>query len=337
MKQKNILRRYRWHLAVIYAALILVVLLALLTTIFETADSGNVPEFVWMLGGVIVLGTALFGLKSLLDLTRAVNETNAQLEKISQGVEKNRSVLEKIGQSTRLSERAKSIAYRDLDRQSLREVVFDKLQQQDFETTYGIIEEISNLAGYKDLAQQLRAQADRYRTATRQERINQVISHIDKLLEEQQWAKASKQIEQLIKSQPDSEKAKAAHQKLLEKKQERKRILLNAWDGAVKRQATDRSLEILRELDMYLSPNEALALQEAARDVFRNKLHNLGVQFSLAIAEKEWHKALQTAQQIMRDFPNSRMAQEIRQRRDALKQKALGTPNQTSAAQSTAS
>ena len=44
---------------------------------------------------------------------------------------------------------------------------------------------------------------------------------------------------------------------------------------------------------MYLTPNEALALQEAAKDVFRTKLHNLGVQFALAVSDKQWSNALE--------------------------------------------
>ncbi len=85
-------------------------------------------------------------------------------------------------------------------------------------------------------------------------------------------------------------------------------------------QETDRSLEILRELDMYLTPNEALALQEAAKDVFRTKLHNLGVQFTLAVSDKRWSSALEIGQQIMKDFPNSRMSVEIRDKLHVLQQ-----------------
>ena len=116
-------------------------------------------------------------------------------------------------------------------------------------------------------------------------------------------------------------------QKLLDKKEERKRILLNAWDDAVKRRATDRSLEILRELDLYLTPNEGLALQEAARDVFKNKLHNLGAQFSMAISGKQWDKTIEIGQQIIRDFPNSKISGEIRKKMDTLKQKVTQEKN----------
>ncbi|MHC4337654.1 MAG: hypothetical protein ACYSTG_06860, partial [Planctomycetota bacterium] len=95
-----------------------------------------------------------------------------------------------------------------------------------------------------------------------------------------------------------------------------------AWDDAVRRQATDRSLEILRELDQYLSSSEGSALQEAARDVFKTKLHNLGVQFSMAVSGKSWAKALQVGREIAHDFPNSKIAGEIREKLSVLEQRA---------------
>ncbi|MHC4352877.1 MAG: hypothetical protein ACYS0H_09160, partial [Planctomycetota bacterium] len=70
----------------------------------------------------------------------------------------------------------------------------------------------------------------------------------------------------------------------------------------------------------YLTPNEALALQEAARDVFRTKLHNLGVQFAIAVTEKQWGGALDIGQQIINDFPNSKMSEEIRGKLNILQQ-----------------
>ena len=161
---------------------------------------------------------------------------------------------------------------------------------------------------------------EKYHAANNQGRMNQVVAHIGKLLDDCQWVRASAQIEGLIKAYPDFEQAKSMRQKLLDKKQERKKILLAAWDDAVRQQETDRSLEILKELDLYLTPNEGLALQEAARDAFRTKLHNLGVQFSIAITEKRWTGALGIGQQIITDFPNSRMSEEIRGKLEVLKQ-----------------
>ncbi|MGA2171773.1 MAG: hypothetical protein ABSG82_02000 [Sedimentisphaerales bacterium] len=310
----SLLARFK-NLFIIYGVIIVIVLLAF---IFGTRQDGTMPPAVWLLVVVLLMIPLTIILMASLKMMDVVDDSNSKLEKVTDELEKIRQVVIQVNQCSHLSESAKVIAFRDSDTQTLRDAVFDKLQQKDFEAAYEIIDEIAHRTGYSKLAEQLHIQADKYRDATDAERMNQLIAHIEKHLDDHQWAKASVQIERLIKEYPASEKALALRQRLIEKKDERKKILLNAWDDAVKRQATDRSIEILRELDQYLTPNEGLALQEAARDVFRNKLHNLGVQFSLAISGGQWAKALETGMEIIRDFPNSRMAEEIREKIDIL-------------------
>jgi hypothetical protein len=149
-----------------------------------------------------------------------------------------------------------------------------------------------------------------------------VAAEVEKFFQEYRWAEASKEVESLIAAYPNSQQALALRQQLAERKQTRKKVLLASWEAAVKRGATDRSIEILQELDPYLLPNEGIALQEAAKDVYKNKLHNLGVQFSLAVSGGHWQKAFDVGQEIVSHFPNSRMAEEIRSKIDVLKQKA---------------
>jgi hypothetical protein len=314
------LRRFKWHTVIICAALVIVVLLALFTDTFQATETNRLRLLVIMLGVLIILSALLAMLSRVFKIVDAVQDFGAKLKDVTTAMEKIHAGLAQIDRSTRVSETAKAIAFRDADEQSLREAVFDKLQQQDFDAAKKIIDEIAKRPEYEELAEQLRTQAEKYHTATDQERLNQVIAHIERLFEHCQWAKASTQIEGLIKAYPDGEQAKAMRQKLFDKKQEHKGILLAAWDDAIKRQETDRSLEILKELDLYLTPNEALALQEAARDIFRTKLHNLGVQFAIAVTEKRWTNALDTGQHIISDFPNSKMSEEIREKLGVLKQ-----------------
>ncbi len=320
LQNDSFIARFKWHIAIICAALVIVILLATFTNIFISSEINVLQHLVWLLGALIFLSALLAMLSRLFKIVDALKDNSGKLEEVAGALEKIRAGLVQINHSTKLSEKAKAIAFRDEEKQSLREAVFDKLQQRDFDTAYETIDEIANRPEYKELAEQLQIQADKYRTSTDHERLNQVIAHIEKLLEDCLWTKASAQIERLIKDYPDSEKAKAMRQKLLDSKEERKKILLAAWDDAVKSQETDRSLAILKELDMYLTPNEALALQEAARDAFKTKLHNLGVQFSIAVTEKRWANALQFGQQIVTEFPNSRMAEEIREKLDVLQQ-----------------
>jgi hypothetical protein len=292
--------RFVKYMLITYGVIIAVVLLVLFTDVFKTKQDNELPPIIWVLVAVVFLLTLITILATSLKMLDVINDGNSKLD----------------------SETARAIAFRDSYTQIRRDAFFDKLQQKDFETAYEIIEKIDHTAGYKKLAEQLRIQADKYRDATDTDRMSQSIAHIEKLLDNHQWAKAGEQIELLVKECPNNEKALSMRQRLAEKKDERKKVLLNAWDDAVKRRATDRSLEILRELDQYLTPNEGLALQEAARDVFRTKLHNLGVQFSLAVSGKQWARALEAGMEIIRDFPNSRMAEEIREKIDALKKQA---------------
>ena len=319
-QKDSFLQRFRWHIVIIFVALVIVVLLTMFTDIFKAEETNLLRQLVLMLGGLVFISALLTMLSKLFNILEMLRDNSTKLEEVTGALEKIHAGLTQINHSTRISETAKAIAFRDADRQSLREAVIEKLQQQDFDAAQQIIDEIANRPEYEELAKQLRKQVGDYHTATDQERINQATAHIEKLLNNCHWARASAQIEGLIKAYPDNEQVNSMRQILLDKKQERKRILLAAWDDAVRGQETDRSLDILKELDLYLTPNEGLALQEAARDVFRTKLHNLGVQFSIAVTEKQWTSALNIGQHIIREFPNSRMSEEIHGKLDVLKQ-----------------
>jgi hypothetical protein len=298
----------------------IVIFLNFYTDLYQPSETNRLRQYVLFFGAMISLFALLTMLSRVIKILEALRDNSTKLEELTGALEKIHTGLTQINHSTRISETAKAIAFRESDRQSLREAVFEKLQMQDFEAANVIIDEIATRSEYEELADQLRTQAEQYRNANDQERLNQIITHIEKLLTECQWARASAQIEGLIRNYPESEQAKAMRQVLQDKKQERKKILLAAWDDAVTHEETDRSLDILKELDQYLTPNEALALQEAASDVFRTKLHNLGVQFSISVTEKRWTDALDIGQQIINNFPNSKMSEEIRAKLHVLKQ-----------------
>jgi hypothetical protein len=272
-------------------------------------------------GALAVLAVVIGILVLLYELVQSSKDGDEKLEIIAQLLSRNRNLLAQVSHGVRLSEAAKTIVFRDMDRQSLREAVLEKLHQQDFDATDSLISNITLRPGYEELAKQLRSEAELYRNATEDERLNQVVGHIDRLCALYEWGKAKEQIDRLLKSHPDSHRVLELPQTLADRKENRKHELLAAWDSAVKRQATDESLDVLRELDTYLTPNEGLALQESAKDIFRTKLHNLGVEFSLAVTGKCWAQSVHIGEQIMQDFPNSRMAQEIREKISVLKSK----------------
>ena len=210
----------KWNILVAYvllaAVFLVTVFLTFFTNVFRTSRVGSIPHLVWFLVAALSLVAVILLFSKILKILDALEENGAKLERIAEALEKNRSVLAQIEQTARLSEAARTIVFRDADRQWLRETVFDKLQQQDFDSTEKIIDEIAQHAKYKELAKQLRSEANNYRNSTDAERINQVIAHIEKLLESHEWAKASVQIERLIKANPDSERTRLLRQRLLD-------------------------------------------------------------------------------------------------------------------------
>jgi hypothetical protein len=300
----------QWHLY-----FVVLIVISIILWMFSGTTESPLAENLYLVPLMVAAGVGIFAIILLLyQIAEILTNQQQTLDRISDGLAVSRNLFEQISQGMKLSEAAKTIAYRDMDMLHLRSSVMEKLHQQDYKATYAMIETIAQRSEYKTLAEELKIAADNYRDSTEQGKINQIIGYIDRLLEQFQWATASVQIERLLKNYPESEKAQALHQKLADKKEQRKRQLLAAWDEAVKRADTERSLMILKELDTYLTPSEALALQEAATEVFKNKLHNLGVRFSLAVSDKLWSEALQTGQEIIKSFPNSRMADEIRQK-----------------------
>ncbi len=313
--------KWQWVLLIVFISGIFIGLIARMLGLFES--------LVWLSNALILLSQALFLTCAIIfafavlvlgyELCKMFRENTDQLVKVSKVLADQQKVLKQIDRGVRLSETAKQIAYRDADWEGLRETVLEKLHKNEFELTYTLIDSISKRQEYKQLADQLKQKADNYKNLNQEERAKQVIDYIENLMASYQWTKASEQIDRLIKAFPDSEKAQNMPNVLMERKDTRKKELLAQWDESVKRQETDRSLTILKELDLYLTPSEGLALQESAKDAFRTKLHNLGVKFSIAIADKNWPEAVSTGEEIMREFPNSRMAVEIQAKIEVLK------------------
>lgn len=277
------------------------------------------------LGGVSLVYAMFAALLLIFEGVRSLKETGEKLDNSTEMLTRQSNLLSQIAQGLRLSDTAKEIVFRDAEQLELGEAALNKLHQHDFEDAEAMIAAMAEQPKYKELALRLKRMTERYRSATEEGRINQVIAHIEELFDRYRWTQAAVQIESLVKTFPHSEKAKTMPARLRESKDRHKRELLADWDQAVRGKDTDRGLEILKELDLYLTPAEALALQESAATVFRTKLHNLGVDFSVAVTEKNWPKAFEFGKQIVQNFPNSRMAAEIRSKMDILQERANQT------------
>ena len=315
--------RFGWHW--LFAGLVVAGGVTLAAGYILSDNGGTASGWLLAGGACFASAAAVLGFAVLLltnENIKSIKDNAEKLEAVAENVSRNRDLLGRIARTIPLSDSVKKIAFRDAERMELAEAVLGKLHQRDFEATKKMIEAITRQTEYGELAEQLTQRSEAFRNGTEEEQISQIVTHIEELCAQYHWAQANARITKLLNDFPNSTKAKSALEVFHQLKDKRKKELLRAWDEAVKLEETDRSLEILNELDLYLTPSEGLALQESASSVFRTKLHNLGVEFSVAVTEKNWQKALNAGQRIVGDFPNSKMAQEIRGKIDIFQQRA---------------
>ena len=232
------------------------------------------------------------------------------------------TALSRISDQQLLSDRAKHIAYRDKERDALRRAIQEDIGRQEWDLALRLADDIEREFGYK-------AEADRFRQEIRQKceecarkQLDEGITAIDRHTRAEQWNNALREAEKLQASFPDNDRVRRLPDEIETRRQSHKRQLVESWHEAVARHDVDGSIEILKQLDTYLTPKEAEALQETARGIFREKLNSLGKQFAVSVQEHRWHDALGVGDQIVRDFPNTRIAQEVREKMDVLRKRA---------------
>ena len=241
---------------------------------------------------------------------------------LAQKIDQLATALNRISEQQLLSDRAKHIAYRDKEREALRRAIQEDISRQDWDGAMKLADDIEQEFGYK-------AEADRFRQEIRakceecfSKKLDDGLAAIDKHTRSEQWNNALREAEKLLGAFPDNERVRNLPQEIETRRQGHKRQLLESWHEAVARHDVDGSIEILKQLDTYLTPKEAESLQETARGIFREKLNSLGKQFAVSVQEHRWHDALGVGDQIVRDFPNTRIAQEVREKMDVLRKRA---------------
>jgi replicative superfamily II helicase len=246
------------------------------------------------------------------------------------------SILDAVHESTRrladlsqLSDAAKSLLFREQEVHAMEELLHDELIRQEYDKAEALVREVEQRFGHAEQAQRMRRLIQLAREGSIEQRVESAVARIEALLEAHDWTRATNSIRRLMRLLPDNPRIAQLPRRVRAAKVEHKRQLLQGYGEAVGKGDIDRSIELLRELDKYLTPQEAAALEESARDVFRAKLHNLGVQFAIRVTDEAWSEAVEIGQQIVREYPNSRMAQEVRMKMDTLRALAAGTERGT--------
>jgi hypothetical protein len=225
-----------------------------------------------------------------------------------------------------ISDRTKSVAFRDKDRDAVRRAVQEEIARQDWEAALALVNEIDNSFGYKHEAENFRKEINDKRQSVAQRQISEQMAAIDRYTNAEAWGQALAEAQRVMPLFPNDEQVQRLPQEIENRRQARKKKLMDSWQEAVKNHDVDGSIEILKHLDLYLTPAEAEGLQESARGVLKEKINLLRSKFSEAVQEHRWAEAVRLGDTIISEFPNTRMAQEVRDTMEMLRQRA-GTEN----------
>lgn len=258
----------------------------------------------------------------LLRMEATLARQLSELRELRQGLAKQTDLLNVIAENTGLSDAAKSLSHRPQELAALTEAIREEIRQGRWESATNFVQELERRFGASEQAAAIREELDTARGDAIREKLSEAIEKIEGYFKAHGWELAQAEIDRLHHALPDNARVAGLIDRMKILKEQHKQELMQAWEQATQRSDTDHAIEILRELDQYLSPAEAHALQSSARHVFKEKLLQLGVQFRFAVNEKRWADALSTGLVLVRDFPNARMTNEVREALDTLRERA---------------
>ena len=271
---------------------------------------------------VIVLATWPIALALRASCQATDEQLQAAMVPINDRLQQFSVMLDQMSEQQLLSDRAKSVAFREKEREALRRALQEDVIKQDWEAALVLADEMEKSFGYKQEADRYRQQINERRNEAARKQINEAVTVIERHCQVEQWQAATREAERLAQLYPANEQVRNLPIDIEARRLQRKHQLLDSWKEAVARNDVDGSIEILKQLDTYLTPAEAESMQETARSVFKEKLNNLGKQFSTAVQEHRWMEAIRIGETVMREFPNSRIAQEVRENMESLRQRA---------------
>jgi hypothetical protein len=233
-------------------------------------------------------------------------------------------LLASINERLLLSDTAKRITYRHEDIQMLRQTIRDDIAKHHFDAALALVTELSQTFGHLEESESFRDQIIAARGAEVEAKISQAIVFLDESLTSHEFDRAYREAAKIERLFPESPRAHSLPGRVVQALEDYKHEMEREFLAASQHEDVDRAMELLKEMDRYLTETEAAPFREVARGVIGKKRDNLGVQFKLSVHDREWLSALRTGEQLIADFPNTKMADEVRNMLDLLRERAAG-------------
>jgi hypothetical protein len=272
-------------------------------------------------GEYVTLGLGLLAV-SIPAALYALSGAKAGSGDLALYVQEQNRLLKSINDRMLISDQAKRIAFRQKDRDALREAIIEDLRQEDYDAAMALVNEMANEYGYREEAEQFRQQIIDVQAKKREVMIQKAVARIDELCERKDWDLAKHEVSRLQRLYPDYPTIDELPQRVAKAVNKHKLEIERQFLEAAERDDVDAAMDLIKEMDKYLTPEEAAPFLETARGVVGKKRQNLGVRFKMAVQDRDWIDGVRVGEQIIKEFPNSMMAKEVREMLDTLRERA---------------
>jgi hypothetical protein len=239
------------------------------------------------------------------------------------------TALSQVREESALSDDARRVLNRSRERELLRRAIQEDIEAGDWDAGVVLAKELAERFGYRSDAEEFRGRIEQAREDTLKRQVDAAISLLDGLIVQRRWEAASLEAARIARLYPDSPRVQGLRERVDAARRHYREDLERRFLQASRDDDIEEAMRLLKELDHYLTPAEAEPYMEVARGVIGKARQNLGAQFKLAVQDRRWSDASYYGGKILDEFPNSRMAAEVRPAIDGIRERAAKMPAQT--------
>lgn len=217
---------------------------------------------------------------------------------------------------------ARQIENRHAIRDALRRAIEEEIAAQDFDAAMVLIDRLATEHGLLQEAEAFRHRIEETRSPAREADLHEAILQLDELLAQRRWDVAAADAGRIVRLYPESPKAQRLHERVEQARNAHKAELERRFVAATEEGRTDDAMAILKKLDEFLTEVEAEPLRELARGIITQTRETLGAEFRQAVQDRRWSVAAEVGTRIVSEFPNTRMAAEVREVIDGIRGRA---------------
>lgn len=325
-------KRLTGEAGIIVTYLLLLIVAGVLVAFGWRQVQADPPDRVYFLAGI---GCAIFSI-GLLPIALALanpRRASGSAHRDHEMLRAQSELLRQIHEHTMLSDAAKRIAYRRKEREMLRHAIEEDIAHEDWDAAMVLVDDMAHRFGYRDEAEEFREVIRQRRADVMTRRLDEGLRHFEDVLATRRWSEAYGEVARLRRLFPEARQVQDLDARVRERWEDHKHELERRFLDAASRADVTQAMELLKELDAYLTGREAEPYREVARGIISKARDNLGLRFKLAVQDRDWATAVRVGEQIINDFPNTQMAREVREHIDRLRMLAAQAMHATAAGQ----